>query len=1488
MAKITNEMATNISLDVTNAKKSLKDLTQEVKNSNNEWKIQENQLKAAGDSANASKARYEGLSSTVDKQREKVTALKGALENTNTSTEKGQKLQSYLTQELAKAERQLNSYQGQLDKATQSYKYQSSGLAKLNDDIKHSNDLTDARVRKLEAEGKTEEAQKARLEQLHSVRVNYNKILDVQKSELNKLAEAGDKNSSSYKKQELRVAEMSAKIAETTSKIKDLNHQGIHIDTGKLANLREQLNKTNELLNKTNHHFRTIFLGNVAASAFTNTLTSVQTHLSDMVRSANDYNKEQQVMNATWTTLTDSADKGKDMVKSINNMSTAFGQSSDVVNELDQQFYHVFNQKEPTEQLTKSMLTMADTLGMNNEEVQRLGLNFTHMMTSSKMQLGDFNMITDQLPMYGEKLLEYEKEVQHNSQLTMAELRKQMSDGKISAEDATKVMNELGDKYKDASENMMGTFTGMQRRIKSQSKMLIGSLTEPILNTKNPLFESVSKWVADERTVKEFDKLGKQISKSFNVVSQAFSSQFKSKDFTDFANSAMETATKKIEQFGNYIANHAKDIQNFFKMVAELSKTGFGVMGTTLKIALPLLESLGSFASKNPTTFKILAGSILGVNLAIKGTLSAFRGFETARAAIGVIRSFKTALTGMSIIQKTTTAVKGFGLALKGLVIGNPIGLIVTALVALGVGLYELYKHNAKFKKFVDGIFKSLADAGKKIGKSVGDIGKKISKAFNPIGKDINKELKGSFKGVGQIFSGVGKEFNKAWGNVKKEFSVDTKEIQHGLSEFGKFFGNIFSGVNKFLKEHQKEFKQFGKVIADVFKTTITVALIPLGIAFGVAFTGIRVAISMLIAAIVPVAKIFADVFKTVIGVLSGAAKVITSTMKLIYHIFTGNWKAIGKDIKVILAGYSKIFSSFIKGSISIFNDFWNGIWKILSAGVKTLGKMLAPIGKVWNKCWDGVTDYFKSIWNGIVKFFEPIIKWLSDIITTTIRNIQKTWENIWNSISSFFSGIWKWITKTGSDAINGIHDTISSVLDSIGKVWNNMWRSFSDFFGSIWGDIKSFAKKGMDGVISIINQGVDAIDNVWKFFTGHETSIHHLEPVHFERGGIVKTRMSMINDGKGENWKELIQLPDGQLKMSNKRDHVLPLPVGTRIYNGEQTKQIMNAAGVTKYASGGIVGDVIDWGKGAFNDVSSWIGDKFEAVTSFLKDPLKNVVNMITKATDSMYSGLHNFGDMAHGVWDNLYNPIADWFKKGLEEVKKSMSRSAPGGAGVERWRSQVVDALKENGMSTESWAVDKIMRQIATESNGDETVTQGGYTDINTITGDLAKGLMQTISSTFNAYAFPGHGNIFNGYDNLLAAINYIKHTYGPDMPSIGEGHGYANGGLVSNHQIAQIAEGNKPEMIIPLDSMKSARGFELLGKTAVAMAARDGQQPTTVDNAETNKKLDTLIMLMAQMVGINQDQLNSMLSSGNHDNRALYQQMAQDTAMRKYQSI
>ena len=1334
MAKqIVNEMATNLTLDSKSAAAAIKQLTQEVKSASAESKIMENQYKAAGDTLNATKAKYEGLQTTIEKQKAKVDDLKQALENNNTTTKKGQELQSYLTNELAKAERQYASYNGQLAKAEQAYKYQESGLAKLNEEIKHGNDLTDARVKKLEAEGNKEEAQKVKLDNLKNVQEKYNQMLTIQKNELNKLSESGDKNSDAYKRQQLRVEQMGAKVAETTRDIKRFNETDIKPETRGLAHVKEQLSSLNQSLEGTRSRFKAIFLGNLAANGVTSALESMKDKFTDLIREGAEYNKEQQVMSATWDTLTGDAKKGQAMVDSVNSISTAFGQTSDLTNELEQQFYHVFNQQGPTDTLTKSVLTMADTIGMSADETQRLGLNFTHMMSSTKLQLGDFNMITDQLPMYGEKLLEFEQQQQKNHNLTMAQLRDQMSAGKISAEDAEKVMNELGEKYSKASENMMSTTAGMERVISARGTALAGALTKPIMEAKNPLFGAVSKWVSDKNTENEFTKVGDSVSKSFSTITEAFGKQFKSSTFTEGADNFMKSLSNNIEKFGDYIAKHAGDITNFFKMTKELGGAGFGVMGTTLKIALPLLEQLGKFATAHPTAFKVLAGSILGFNFALKGTLSAMRAFEKlklgfglasglfikpkvdgsdAKRELGIISKAAKAsgkAIGKSLKFTASIATKGAKLAMAGLVKAakatgkglklafnflkaNPFILIITGIVAVVAAFVELYKHNKKFRTFINGLVKGAQD----------------------------------------FFKGIGKWFGQAWKKISK------------------FFGDVIGFVKKDWKE-------------------------------------------ILLLLVNPFAGAFALLYK---------------------HN----------------ANFKKNVDNLVKSVIGFFKDMWRNV---------------------------------SDIFGNIAKF-----------ISDTAGNISRTWNKTWSNIFNFFGNIWDRISKYGRDAINGIHGTIRSVVGSIDSVWRSTWNGLGDFFGGIWGRIKGYAQDGINGVLNVINAGVDAIDSVWKFFTGHETSIHHLRPVRFAQGGIVEQRLAMVNDGDGPDWKELIQLPNGEMKMSQKRNAVMPLPVGTRVYNGAETKAIMNYAGIEKYANGGVVGGAIDWAKGAISNVGSWIGDKFDTIDSFLKNPLNAVMGLIQKATSGLIDGLGNFGQLASGTLDKLMSPISDWFTKGLKKVQEENQdggggRGAPVGGGVERWRSQVVDALRANGLSTSGDMVAKVLRQIQTESGGNEKAVQGAIGDINNRTGNLARGLMQVIPPTFNANKFPGHNDPFNGYDSLLAGLNYAKKAYGPNLSFLGQGHGYANGGLITQHQIAEIGEGNKPEMIIPLDGMKSSRGFELLGKTAVAMAARDGK---TSQGVSDGSEVTQLLSQNNQLLGVVTQILGAILGETEKGNEPL----------------
>lgn len=1287
MAQITNEMATNLTLDIGSAQKSLRELTSTVKDSNNEWKIQEAQLKASGDAANASKARYEGLQNTLSEQKNKVDALKQALDNNNTETKKGQELQTYLTNELAKAERQYASYQGQLEKATQSYKYQESGLAKLNKELKHSNDMTEARADALDAEGKHEEANKVRLEGLKTAQANYAKQLAIQKDELKALADTGDKSSDSYKRQELRVAQMGLKLSETTRDIKDFNKTDIKPQTSGIGKVREQLHALDDALEGTRNQFKSVFLGNLVASGVINAISSIKSRFNGALQAGIEYNKEMEKVKLGLSNFTNGDDRlSGQLLSNIKAIKESSGYATDTVTLLTKKTYGLTKNVDGALTLTDAFTNLGRATGKSDEAMGNLVTKFFQANASGKITTGSLTKLNKELPGFTDALGK-------NLGVSRDKLNQLATDGKLSMQQLGDAIQTMSDAKPLGLDNYYKSVDGFTNHFEERYKSLSGKITEGFFTQSNGLLATFSKSLDGEKIDNAFTRIGDSANKAVNTVSKAFGEVFKGQNINPLESMANATADA-IDKLGNFIASHAKDITVFFKSMKELGSAGFGTMGTTLKIALPLLESLGKFATTHPEAFKVLAGSIIGLNLALKATLATMRGFDRAKLGLDL-------LTGLVIKPK------------------------------------------------VNG-----SDAKRELG-IIGKLGKGIGKSFMWTAKLATKAIADSLAFIGRTTVATGKAIGKS---VVWTAKIATKGAQLAL-----------------------------KGLAATAKVT---------------GKGIKLAFNFLKA-------------NPLILLITGITLAITALVELYKH----NKK---------------------------FRDFVNGIIKSVADMAK------------------GIANWFGDMWKSVSKWFGQV----SDFISDTVNGISRTWNKTWSNIFNFFGNIWDRISKYGRDAINGIHGTIRSVVGLIDSVWRSTWNGLGDFFGGIWGRIKGYAQDGINGVLNVINAGVDAIDSVWKFFTGHETSIHHLRPVRFAQGGIVEQRLAMVNDGDGPDWKELIQLPNGEMKISQKRNTVMPLPVGTRVYNGAETKAIMNYAGIEKYANGGVVGGAIDWAKGALSNVGSWIGDKFDAIDSFLKNPLNAVMGLIQKATSGLIGGLGNFGQLASGVFDKLMSPLSDWFTKGLKKVQDE-GQGAPAGAGVQRWADQVKQALSANGLSTSDGMVQKVLRQIQTESGGNEKAVQGGYTDVNTISGDLAKGLMQTISATFNAYAFPGHHNIFNGYDNLLAALAYAKNRYGSNLSYLGQGHGYANGGLITQHQIAEIGEGNKPEVIIPLDGMKSSRGFELLGKTAVAMAARDGK---TSQGVSDGSEVTQLLSQNNQLLGVVTQILGAILGETEKGNEPL----------------
>ncbi|WP_433353221.1 WXG100 family type VII secretion target [Microtetraspora malaysiensis] len=123
------------------------------------------------------------------------------------------------------------------------------------------------------------------------------------------------------------------------------------------------------------------------------------------------------------------------------------------------------------------------------------------------------------------------------------------------------------------------------------------------------------------------------------------------------------------------------------------------------------------------------------------------------------------------------------------------------------------------------------------------------------------------------------------------------------------------------------------------------------------------------------------------------------------------------------------------------------------------------------------------------------------------------------------------------------------------------------------------------------------------------------------------------------------------------------------------------------------------------------------------------------------------------------------------------------PGGgpaapAKVKAWIEEAVAILQARGYPVSKMNVDDIWMIIQHESGGNPRIVNTW--DSNAAQGTPSKGLMQTIDPTFNTWSLPGHKDIYNPVDNIIAGVRYAIARYGsvsavPGVVGVKTGTGY-----------------------------------------------------------------------------------------------------------------
>lgn len=1062
-----------------------------------------------------------------------------------------------------------------------------------------------------------------------------------------------------------------------------------------------QMNKAQRQAKNTQKAFselKGVMAGTFVGGAILNGISAIGNGLKEATAAGMQFDTEQQKMQQTWLTLTNSKNAAKGMVDTINDLSVKTGQSRDLVNELEQGFYHLHSSKEESDAMTKSMLNMGDAVGLTSDQMKQVEQDMVHGLATGKVTQGELNQIGMYFPMIDEAMAKHF----HTSVRGMREMAHA---GKISGKDLEEVFEQLGSgKYEKAADNMMQSMWGMERTIKTQTPALIGAFEKPFFNMKNPFYAAVSKWMLDPATQKSFENAGKTMSKAIGDGLSGFSNFMKNM-----------SGINRI--LGALIKNLGSGAWTGFKLTLEVIAEAFSLIG---KAVNAILNPLGK-ATKGIKGIGILATPIkaVGVAMGVVGAMATtyavgLAAYKTAMlAAAGASKVFEAAMAALDVVMDL-----------------NPIGIAIVVIGALIAAFVLAYK---KIKPFRD--------------------------IVNKTGEAIKKLFTGKYD----------------W-----------------EQSFGKGLANLGKSFQKFAKKIPQFFKGVGKAIV---KAIVIGLALPVGIGI--------------------------TLMKPLIKPLQNSTKSLIKTVQ-------------------------KQWQSFSK-------------W---------LGKLFDPVAKLWNRVWNGWARIFSTVWKSLRKTASSGMKAIERLISPAVKAIEKVWTTSWNAIASFFYGIWRTLTSLGSSGMQTLHNAISGPLNTISSIWHSVWNGISSFFRGIWNGIKQAAQDGMNGVINVINAGIGGINKVWSFFTGHGTGVKELGHVHFAQGGTVHRHLSVINDGDGPDWKELVQTPDGNLFMSQERNWTGFLPEGTRVYSGAETRQIMNAVGVSHYATGGIVGaqhfadggiigEGIDWAKGSLENIGSWLGDKIDAIMDFLDDPLKSVKGLLKKATAGMTDKLGHYGELATGALNKLTQPIADWFKKNLEPILDKLEEANPGGAGVERWRPFIRRAAKMEGIALTPTMMTKMLTQINTESKGNPAAIGGtdGLAD------GRATGLLQFKPGTFRSWIWHGHGNIMNGFDQILAAFNALQHGGEGGWGAFGiPGRGWATGGEITSQQFGWV--GDNPEHHEFVLNPYAVSAEPLLDRAFEATAQA---QPANSSTGNGNSKLDQMIDLLGKVLAAIENQDTDVYLNG-----------------------
>lgn len=1124
---------------------------------------------------------------------------------------------------------------------------------------------------------------------------------------------------------------------------------------------------------------RDIITGTFAGGLIQAGVQSLISGLRSAAQAGMEYNKQQDTMRTVWKALTTEAPQdGQRLVGFINSLSQHSIYASETVDRMAQSFYHVHSNVGETERWTKAFINLGSTLHMSNDALAEAGEQFAKIVAGGKASAEDMNVMINRFPMFGEAL-------QQATGKSMKQLYDLSARGKLTANDFVGALEFLGKKYKSGTQEAMTSTMGMGMYLKSRWSVLTGEVMKSSFDMSKSTMASIKNLLSDGMLKEYASMASKFISSMIAWISKLLT----------YIDNHKETIVDIIKNLGEIVGIIGKTVWDTFTTVLKAIGTALGTVhdkGEDANDPLDLLDGIlqaivdhkddlsdfikvmmGLFAIKKANDmvtaltsyYSVLkdiiglggiGGVVKGIGVGAKGGKLATTAEEMAEGGIeatgatkagrligvGADKLFGIQRGGKEVSEAITKATTGdltpeliaggartatqtaeqtaVRTAEKGIISRTASRIpVIGSLIAGGTELIGINKNNRNEK-----IGRAIgATGGTAVGGTAGAwIGGAIGSVVAPgagtaagagIGSVIGSTVGGMFgaKGGGSIgknFANIKKSVGGFFDDLKTTIGKKATTVGKGIAEtFGKAIGGISKVFTKIKKPVAKAFEALGKGLQKTAKVIGTIILAP----FVLVTAGII--------------KAWKKIQKPVMKVVSALGKGISKAWNSISKVTSKVWGGMAKIITKVWKGLSKTVSKGVGAVVKVVERAWNGLSKVT--------------GKVWNSIKKVVLTTIQSIWKPLSKILSKIADIVSDSWNSILRTTRRVWNSIFDKISDVLGSIWRAIRSK----FDSIKNTISGALDSIRSKWNSVWNGIKKKVSDIWDDIKGIVHGGVKAIGNFWNTGARGLEKVAGFF-GAKVSIPKFK--NGTPGPIARPMLAMVNDQEGPLHREAIFRRDGKVEIPEGRNVLTMLHPGDAVMPAKETAEMF---GIPKFASGfgNWFGKAWNYASSKISKLEDMIDDKIDAITDALKDPLGTLLNIYSRGKNTAKSFWHDFGDSGA---KKIPHWALSWFKNLLNKLKDKLDEV--GGSGPVS-ASMIKRAASKMHVDPPASFIHNLMKVIMNESGGRNIVQQ--IHDVNS-GGNEARGILQYTPGTFRAYAMPGHTNIMNPYDQLLAFFN------------------------------------------------------------------------------------------------------------------------------------